>query len=375
MINIFKSIRFEFDKLVKDKFRLMIISLLIALIIALLLFITFNWVRSGGNHVFVEWTSDLETSYIQLKEQAYHNYLDAVAKIGELSIDSKNAWKIYQYFSIILENKNVNFYESFSTNSMLFSIYVYYQDGYSNVARQLYFQDMCFMVLPLLFAFNIFNTLVKDESTGFDKNYRTYGINKAYLYIGKIIFSFVCFILLVFLFMIVGLVFSSDTKMLIYDGSLYHIDSVSDVYFQRSLLFTVILLAMFVLFIGVGLILKNGKIYYPVSIICSLAFFPLFHYVRGFIESSIDPFPGLIDIPFINVAASDGFLDGNNMKIITPSLIAIVSIIGLVILYYLFKRYVIVYVPVIYRNTKDRIKKYLEKKREEEDDEEIGPLK
>lgn len=314
MRDIFKGIKYELFKLIYDHERIKISLITIISVLYITFFITFFFVGRvdlDNTSQYTPWTQEIEEEYIMLKDNAYNDYL---INIGELEpegpyayTDPESCLKKYKYYSFLLENKELNYYEGYSINNMLFdSNQLARNSQFINTTKLLLFQNISFVLILIIPAISVYFILVRDKFVAYERHFPN-SINKRKFYLGKILFSFIAFSLIYLLFFLLGFIYISDTKVLIYSFNEYCYVSILSIYLQRALEMFLGLLIFYIVFIILGLIFNNQYIYLTCSIIISLFYLP----------SLISIFKGLasdgdinISNAFLwNIVSSNGFND------------------------------------------------------------------
>lgn len=314
MKDIFMGIKYEFFKLIYDKERIKISLITVLSVLFITFFITNFFVGrldSDNASKYIPWTQEIEDKYITLKENAYTDYLINIGKLDPEGpyayTDPESCLKKYKYYSFILENKNLNYYDGYSINNMLLDSNELSRNSQNITATKLLlFQNISFVLLLIIPAISIYFIFVRDKAENFERHFPN-SINKRKLYLGKIIISFLAFTLIYLVFFSLGFIYLSDTSVLIYSFNEYSTISILSLYLERALEMYLGLVVFYIIFIILGLIFNNQYIYLTCSIIISLFYYPSLISVFKAVASDGD-----INISHMylwNIISSNGFND------------------------------------------------------------------
>ncbi|MCI1244585.1 MAG: hypothetical protein LKG11_01315 [Bacilli bacterium] len=323
MSGIARGFRYEWEKLIHDWQRTISLLVLLLFMVAIPLVACFIYMGAGASGVFgsTAWTDETEAHYLDLQSNALLYYEIAIGKAqwpeGSVSfpLDAAEQWRRYLYFTFVLSVKRIDFYSGFSLSGYPLDP----QSGYGNdphlaASRLFFFQNLAFMAIPVLFAVNVHRVFIEDRSSGFEKNYRSMGVDPNSLFRGKLVFSALSCLGATFFFFLVGLVFIDGEPMAVFDGS-FHLTSVALVYFERWLIMIIVLSPFFAFDVLVAFLPKSQRYFLTLALGAALSLFPSFGYYSQNLSTSLKQ-GYLIHFPLYGFLACDGFRSTGVLEVV-----------------------------------------------------------
>ena len=337
---------FEWNKFRKDLPRIILFGVIFASIILVTFYFVFMRMGTNtycsGESYSLEWTAEIEVQYKERMDYYYLNYLIAMGKEnppegGFIILPPELSLKEYLYYKTLLETKVPYTISGFSepgnylfpTHSVGFSDYPFLPSF-----RMFMYQDIAYVLMPVLFWVEIFFVFRYDGFLKTDKVIASMGIKRKDLLLGKVLHCLVVCFSSMLVFCLFGLIFYQNVPFAFYNGEAWHITNTIAVYFERWLEMGLSLFAMISLMMVLAIIIPSGVAYLILGGALSLSFTPAIHFIQWSLQTD-SGFPELYDIPFINLIASDGFADPNaslKYPIILLSLLGCWLLIGCAIL-------------------------------------------
>lgn len=305
MMKIKQVIKYEFNRLIHDRTRLVILLSVLCGIVIISLLMSNSWIDDSRLNVFIDrqYTQEYEEYLINMRDTSYEYYLiDSHQKepSGPHAYGDPNEWlDAYKLFSFLLDNKLASYVivnSDFIVNRML---------------KIRFYQNTIFMFYPFVIMINIFYLFVYEKSVGYNKNFAMIGIDESKLKKGKLIFS-ICELTILYLVLnLIGLVFYKNLNIMYFDGSNYHYCSLIWSTIQRSIEMFIALAVYYSIFYLFAKYIKKSNIYFILCIFISLLIFFCYGDIRIGLqgdggESSIYKY-----IPMVNILVSNAFNDGN----------------------------------------------------------------
>jgi len=312
-----RGFRYEWERLIHDRRRLVLALLFIAFLISFPIICSFLFLGDGadGNFTPSIWNAETEARIEQEQAEALLYYKIAIGEAEwppswvktETPLDAALYWYNYQACSFVLSIKTTDFFTGFSITSRLVSNDAGYRNyPYLASSRLFFYQDLSFMLIPILLSLAVHHALLEDRSAGFEKNYRSMGVDPRSLRRGKIVFASSESGAAILLFALVGLVFMRADKMSVYDGSHFFLTSVALVYFERWIILAIVLSPFFLFDLLIASLPKAEHYYLPVALAASLALLPSYSLLTVNMYNNM-PQEEVIHYPFYNFLSSDGF--------------------------------------------------------------------
>ena len=337
-----KVLKYESRKLFSDKWRLFLTISICLLIVGIAFLIC--WTRVHEGHI-IPYTKEIEDTYIALRDQSYLDYLIAIGEKpvpeapGEIYVykDASECFKQYQYYSFILSNKSFDYYRGFSQTQSFFDFFHLEQNAFAKPSsgRLFYYQDIVYILLPILFSVNTYYVFVTDKEIGFNKNYQSFEIKKHQLFIGKTLFVMIFDFLLTIIFLLLGLVFINGDNYLLFSND-YHLYSSTAIYLLKWIEVLLLMVSLNLLFILISMFSKNKYVYFVSSLPFVLYVLSLLVIIRTNFEN------GIIDnyfqfIPFYSFCTSDSFIDGKAFYRLYILIPIILIFVGSALYYFRYK--------------------------------------
>lgn len=312
--------RFEVRKLLSDRDRLLLITLLFCFACGAGFFVVYHWLGDGSANYHPPyseaWSPDIERLFETLRDKSYQNYLIAIGKADfpegsliHIMPDKDSSWQNYLYYDAMLRIKNTRLWEGYSVRNCLFPSEAGYSDYlFLSTARLFYFQDCMLMFLPVVMCFEIYHVFVRDKAIGFDKNYRHLHVKKSTMFRTRVLFAAIEHLFLFTLMMMVNCVFISGDEMLLFNGETFLTARVVGVFFMREAEMYLCSLSLLFALILISLLLTDKHLYFLVAIPVSALLLLGYPHIHQCTTTSISD-TKIRSIPFLNVISSDGFFD------------------------------------------------------------------
>jgi len=316
-------IKYEVNRLIHDKTRLVILLSVLCGIVIISLLISNFWIDDSKLDLIVarQYTQEYEEYLINRRDTSYEYYLiDSHQKepTGPHAYGDPNEWlEDYKLFSFLLDNKLAS-YEIVDSDFIV-----------NRILKIRFYQNTIFMFYPFIIMINIFYLFVYEKSVGYNKNFAIIGIEESKLKKGKFIFS-ICKLTILYLFLnLIGLVFYKNVTIMYFDGSNYHYCSLIWSSIQRSIEMYIALAVYYSMFYLFAKYINRPNIYFVLCIIISLLIFFCYGDIRIGLQGDGGESSLYKLIPMVNILVSNAFNDGNFLfrTMMNTSIIAFLLVI------------------------------------------------
>lgn len=338
-MKVLRVIRYEGQKLFKDRLRLIGIFLITLLVLGFFFFLCFT-ILGAETHQFApqteSWSETLEASYQARADDLYAHYL--VAKAGKsycsgnvcVQENADELWRNYQEFCFAIAHKTpisqFNPGHSFEWRWTIMPPDSCYKDSPFLAGDRLeLFQDLSFLVIPLYLIHPVYSAFSEEKVLGTAKNLKTMGVKNKDLLLGKMAFCGLYLLGTILFFFLIGFFFFAKGDLTYYDGYAYQSIPVYLHYFERWVEFAFLAFGFLGFFFFVASFPLKGIPYVVLSLIPCAAWLFAFQPILTISGN----FPWMREVPFAAIFLSDSLRDGGFLNaFLLPFLIGLVFLGG-----------------------------------------------